>query len=83
MEIPYDMLPADTLRAVLEEFITREGTDYGEQSFSLDEKVAQVLAQLKRRQAAIVFDEATESCHVVVRDSLRTRSADGVEQPEE
>jgi uncharacterized protein YheU (UPF0270 family) len=65
MEIPYEMLPPDTLRAVLEEFVTREGTDYGEQSFSLDQKVAQVMAQLKRRQAIIVFDEATESCHVV------------------
>jgi uncharacterized protein YheU (UPF0270 family) len=67
MEIPYEMLPADALRAVLEEFVTREGTDYGEQTFSLDEKVAQVMTQLRRREAVIVFDEATESCHIVPR----------------
>ena len=49
MEIPYKKLAPDVLRAVIEEFVTREGTDYGEGNFSLDEKVAQVICQLDEK----------------------------------
>jgi uncharacterized protein YheU (UPF0270 family) len=66
MEIPYDRLPPDTLRALLEEFVTREGTDYGEQAYSLDDKVARVMAQLRQKKAIVVWDEKTETCDIVV-----------------
>jgi len=61
-----DDLEPDTLRAVVESFVLREGTDYGAHETSLDAKVAQVLLQLRRGQAQITFDPATESVHVVV-----------------
>jgi len=67
MDVPHEQLAPETLRAVIEEFVTREGTDYGERIFSLDEKVALVMAQLKQRKAVLVFDEETETCHVVLR----------------
>jgi uncharacterized protein len=41
---------------VIESFVLREGTDYGEREYSLEEKVAQVRAQLERGQARILFD---------------------------
>jgi hypothetical protein len=41
---------------VIESFVLREGTDYGEREFSLEQKVVQVRAQLERGQARIVFD---------------------------
>ena len=41
---------------MIESFVLREGTDYGEREFSLEQKVAQVRAQLERGQARIVFD---------------------------
>jgi uncharacterized protein YheU (UPF0270 family) len=62
---PGDLAP-DTLRAVIESFVLREGTDYGEHETSLDTKVEQVLRQLRRGEAHITFDPATESVNVVV-----------------
>lgn len=67
LEIPWQSLSAPALRGVIEEFITREGTDYGQNEFSLGDKVAQVMHQLKRGEAAIVFDHTTESCTLVPR----------------
>jgi len=61
-----DDLEPDTLRAVIESFVLREGTDYGEHETSLETKVAQVLRQLRRGEAHITFDPATESVNVVV-----------------
>jgi uncharacterized protein len=61
-----DDLEPDTLRAVVESFVLREGTDYGALETSLEDKVAQVLRQLRRGEAHITFDQATESVNIVV-----------------
>ena len=65
MEIPYQKLEPEILRAVIVEFVSREGTDYGDQVFSLDEKVAAVQRQLEEGSARIVFDAEDETCNVV------------------
>jgi uncharacterized protein YheU (UPF0270 family) len=65
VQIPLDMLEPDTLRNVIETFITREGTDYGTREYSLDEKVAQVMRQLVKGEAHLVYDEESESCNIV------------------
>ena len=64
--VPYTELSEEALRGVIESFVLREGTDYGEQEFSLDQKVAHVLGQLRRGEAQIVFDPATETIDIVV-----------------
>ena len=64
--IPHRELSAEALRGVLESFVLREGTDYGEREVSLDHKVAQVLRQLERGEAQIVFDASLQSIDVVV-----------------
>src|SRR5687767_16035895 len=66
---PGDLEP-ETLRAVIESFVLREGTDYGEHETSLETKVAQVLIQLRRGEAHITFDPATESVNVVVASAI-------------
>jgi uncharacterized protein YheU (UPF0270 family) len=66
IRVPPDALEPDTLRAVIESFVLREGTDYGAHEASLEAKVAQVLIQLRRGQAQITFDPATESVNVVM-----------------
>ncbi|HSG90743.1 MAG TPA: YheU family protein [Pseudomonadales bacterium] len=68
MEIPADRLAPDTLRAIIEEFVSREGTDYGHTDFSLEQKVEHVLEQLRRDQIVIQFDPGTESLTLVRRD---------------
>jgi len=68
-----DDLEPDTLRAVVESFVLREGTDYGVHEASLEDKVAQVLRQLRRGEAHITFDPATESVNVVVTRAIGSR----------
>ncbi len=66
IQIAHTELSPEALRAVVESFVLREGTEYGEREFSLDEKVAQVLRQLERDEARIVFDPQTQSVNIVV-----------------
>jgi len=68
MEIPYQQLSADALRALIEEFVSRDGTDYGEKEVPLERKVMQVEGFLRKGSVAIVFDSHTESCDIVVRE---------------
>jgi len=63
--VPLQQLPAETLRRLVESFVLREGTDYGERDVALGDKVADVLRQLDRGEAQIVFDPASESIDIV------------------
>jgi uncharacterized protein YheU (UPF0270 family) len=63
--VPYTELAADVLHAVVESYVLREGTDYGEKEFSLEEKVAHVISQLKRGDAQIVFDPESASVSII------------------
>ena len=65
--VPHAELSPDALTGVIESFVLREGTDYGERDVAFDTKVMQVRRQLERREAEIVFDPATESIDIVVR----------------
>lgn len=63
--VPYTDLPPDLLHAVVEAYVLREGTDYGEKEYSLADKVAHVIAQLKRGDAQIVFDPESETVSII------------------
>lgn len=67
MEIPWQQLSDDVLDAVIEEFVSREGTEYGAEDYTLAAKVSQVRLQLQRGEAAIDFDPDTETCHLIAR----------------
>ena len=64
--IPHTELSADALRGVIESYVLREGTDYGDQHFSLEQKVSHVLRQLERNEAKIMFDPNSETIDIVV-----------------
>ena len=74
VKIPYDQLSPEALQGVVEEFVTRDGTDYGEVEVPLETKIAQVLAQIKSGKAVIVFDQETESCTVLRSDDLLVKA---------
>jgi hypothetical protein len=63
--VPHTELAPDLLHAVVESYVLREGTDYGEKEFSLEDKVAHVIGQLKRGEAQIVFDPESETVSIV------------------
>ncbi len=68
VEVPHTALAQDLLRAVIESFVLREGTDYGERELSLDDKVRRVVRLLERGDARILFDPRTQSVDVVTKE---------------
>ncbi len=71
IRVPHGELPAETLDKLIESFVLREGTDYGEREVTLDTKVAQVRRQLDRGDIEIMFDPNTESVNIVVAKTGR------------
>ena len=83
MEIPHRELSEEALRGVVESFVLREGTDYGQRDYSLDEKIAAVMRQLDRGEAVIVFDPETATVDIVAATpSCRTARVEGSGQGE-
>ncbi|WP_271271729.1 YheU family protein [Aliamphritea hakodatensis] len=70
MIIPHDQLARDTLLNLIEEFVTRDGTDYGEAEVGLSDRVAQVEARLNSGEVAILFSQNTGLCNIVYRNTL-------------
>lgn len=71
IEIPFERLSAGAQRGVIEEFVTREGTDYGHVEVSLDDKVAAVRRQIERREVVLLFDPKAERVNLVTARELR------------
>ena len=65
VEIPYELLSPDALTGVLENFVLREGTDYGAVELSFEGKVGRLRAQVESREVRILFDPETESVTLV------------------
>lgn len=61
MLIPHQQLAPATLQAIVQEFVTRDGTDHT----SIPKRIASVLRQLERGQVELHFDEQDQSCQIV------------------
>ncbi len=70
VELDPEQLSPGALRGIVEEYVTREGTDYGQGDWSLEDKVARVFRQLDRGEARIVFDLGLESASIVTAPEL-------------
>ena len=66
MLIPQEMLEADTLTRLIEDFVTRDGTDNGDET-PLDTRVARVRRALDKGEAVIVFDPESEQCQLALK----------------
>jgi len=66
IEIPYDQLNSETLRQLIQEFVSRDGADWGDAGCTLEDKVEQVLQQLKSKQVKVVFDLKSQTANLVV-----------------
>lgn len=71
MIIPWQQISPETLENLIETFVLREGTDYGEQERSLNEKVADVRRQLERGDVVLVWSELHESINIMPRNEFR------------
>lgn len=66
MLIPHDLLEADTLQRLIEDFVTRDGTDNGDKT-PLDTRVARVRQALQRGEAVIAFEPDSQQCLLMLR----------------
>ena len=71
MIIPWQDLDPETLERLIESFVLREGTDYGEYERSLAQKVADVKQQLQTGEAVLVWSELHETVNIMPRKQFR------------
>ena len=75
MRIPHTALSVESLRSIIEEYVTREGTEYGARDYSLEEKVEQILGQLERGEVVIEYDQDGQTCNLLNKESLPVEQA--------
>jgi len=69
MLIPAEMLESDTLTRLIEDFVTREGTDNGDET-PLETRIQRVRRALDKKQAVSVFDPESQQCQLALRDQV-------------
>lgn len=70
MIVPWQEISPEALENLIEQFVLREGTDYGEQEVSLSEKVSQVKMLLASGEAHVVYSELHETVNIQTRQSM-------------
>ncbi len=71
LHIPPERLAPETLEQLIEAFIVREGTDYGQHELGLAEKVARLRRQIHQGSVVITYDPETESCNLMTAQAFR------------
>ena len=72
MRIPHTKLSPEALQAVVQEFVTRDGTDHS----SVEPRIKSVLRQLETGRVELHFDDQTETCNIVTVEAGETPPAD-------
>lgn len=66
MLIPFEQLAPETLTGLIEDFVTRDGTDNGDET-PLDTRIERVRRALDKKQAVILFDVESQQCQLCLR----------------
>ena len=67
IEIPFARIDPETLQRMIEEFVSRDGADWAESGCALEDKVQQVLRQLRDGQVRVVYDQKSQTANLVPR----------------
>jgi uncharacterized protein YheU (UPF0270 family) len=78
--IPVNKLSTEALQGVVEEFISRGGTDYGAIEASMETKVRQVKCQLENGIAVLVFDDETETANIFLANDPIFKKLDALSE---
>ena len=65
VDVPYQQLDPETLHRMIQEFVSRDGAEWGDLGGALEDKVAQVLQQLRHKQVKVVFDLRSQTANIV------------------
>jgi len=79
MIIPWQQIPAATLDNLLEEYASRDGTDYGLVEASLQTKVEQIRGQLQSGKVVIVFSELHETVNIMLAEKFALSERESAE----
>ena len=71
MIIPVKELATDVLNALIEEFVLREGTEYGSEDVGLEDKIAQVKHQLTQGLVVIVYSELHQTVNILPTEQFK------------
>lgn len=69
MIIPHHLLDPEVLKNLIEDFVSRDGTDNGDET-PLAVRVERVKYALEKQQAFIVFDQQTEACSLLLKQDV-------------
>ncbi|MCP4749858.1 MAG: YheU family protein [Proteobacteria bacterium] len=72
VEVPFSRIEPDALKALIEEYITRDGTFYGRIELPMDRKVDMVLKQLRSGDVVVVWDLDFQTGSVVLKNELKS-----------
>ena len=65
VDVPLDRVNPETVRKMVEEFVTREWSDLSDAECTFEDKIEQVLKQLKDNKIKVVYDLTSETCNIV------------------
>lgn len=65
VDVPFDRINPETVRKMVEEFVTREWSDLADSDYTFNDKIEQVMQQLKCNKIKVVFDLTSETCNIV------------------
>lgn len=71
VDVPPERINPETLRKMVEEFVTREWSDLSDAHCSFEDKIEQVIQQLKDHSIKVVFDLTSGTCNIVPADTVR------------
>ncbi|GHG03984.1 YheU family protein [Thalassotalea marina] len=71
MIIPLNAIEPQTLLNIIESFILREGTDYGDEEASMEEKIAAVKIALQQGKVVLVYSELYETVNIVPAEQFQ------------
>jgi len=66
VQIPYTEISKDALRGIALEFVSREGTDYGEE-WDMEKKIDQVIEAIKKGKVVIYYNHTTQTCNLLTK----------------
>ena len=72
VDVPLDRINPETLRKLVEEFVTREWSDLSDSECTFEDKIEQVIQHLKDHRIKVVFDLSSETCNIVPADTVRS-----------
>ena len=66
VDVPFEQISRDALRSMIQEFVTRDGADWADVGCTLEDKIEQILQQLRDKKVKVVFDLTAQTANIIV-----------------